>query len=71
MTDTVAGVRELDRRRSKDSRFSSVVLCELPYPETDITERYVVWYEDQRGRRSVGYYTTSRDDAQAEFERRT
>ena len=69
MTDTVAGVRELDRRRSRDLRFPSVVLCELPYP-TDIAERYVVWYEDRRGRRSIGYYTTSRDDAQAEFDRR-
>jgi len=70
MTDTVDGYRELERGRSRNSRFPWVVLCE----RTDVTdggERYVVWYEDQRRRRSIGYYTNSRDDAQAEFERRT
>lgn len=71
MTDTVAGVRVLDRGRSKDSRFPWVVLCELPKAKTGDADRYVVWYEGERGRHSIGYYTSSRDDAQAEFERRT
>ena len=70
MTDTVEGVVVLDRRRSKDS-LQWVVLCELANPKPGSAERYVVWYEDRQGRRSIGHYTTSRDDAQAEFERRT
>ena len=69
MTDTVDGVCVLDRRRSKDPRFPWVVVCELTNPND--SDRYVVWYEDARGRHSVGYYTSSRYDAQAEFERRT
>ena len=61
----------LDRRRSKGSRFPWVVLCEAQGANDASAERYVVWYEDQRGRRSIGYYTTSHEDAQAELERRT
>ena len=69
MIDTVDGVRVLDRGRSKNFRFPWVVLCEVLHPMSE--ERYVVWYEDRQGLRSVGYYTTRREDAQAEFERRT
>jgi hypothetical protein len=70
MTDTIEGVLLLDRERARDRRFPWVVLCELPDAKLG-PERFVVWYEDSRGRRSIGYYTTRRDDAQAEFERRT
>ena len=70
MTDTVDGYRVLERGRSRDPRFPWVVLCER-IEITDGGERYAVWYEDRPGRRSIGHYTNSRDDAQSEFERRT
>ena len=69
--DSVKGGVVLDRRRTKGSRYAWVVLCEMRDPNDGSSERYVVWYEDQRGRRSIGYYTTSHEDAQAELERRT
>ena len=71
MTDTVNGVRVLDRGRSGNPRFPFVVLCEVPDRRTDTAECFVVWFEDPLGRRSVGYYTNTFDDARAEFERRT
>jgi hypothetical protein len=71
LTDPAKGVLVLDRRRSKGSRFPWVVLCEVQGANDGSSERYVVWYEDQRGRRSIGYYTTSQEDAQAELKRRT
>jgi hypothetical protein len=71
LTDTVNGVRVLDRGRSGDPNFPWVVLCEVPNTREETSECFVVWYEDPRGRRSVGYYTSARDDAEAEFERRT
>jgi hypothetical protein len=59
----------LERGRARDSRYAWVVLCERP--DASDGERYVVWYEDEKGRRSTGYYTSLRDDAEAEFARRT
>ena len=67
MTDTIEGAAVLDRGRSNDPRFPWVVLCQVPRKGL----RWVVWYEDDEGARSIGYYTTSIDDARAEFERRT
>ena len=68
MTDTVMGYVVLEKVRSRHLRFPWVVLCERP----DATqERYVVWYEDKHGRRSSGYYTNHREDAEAEFRRRS
>jgi hypothetical protein len=61
----------LERRRSRVSRFSWVVLCEARGANDGSAERYAVWYEDGRGRRSTGYFTNSREDARAELERRS
>ena len=71
MTDTVAHCQVLQRARSNDARFPWVLLCELADGSGCFSFSHVVWYEDESERRSAGYYTSSWDDARAEFERRT
>ncbi len=50
-----------------------VVLCEMPVsPEAmEGTDRYVVWYIDQKDKPSDGRFFKARAAAQAEFARRT
>ena len=68
MSDASNGYVDLEKARSRDARFASVVLCE----RRDLVHgRYSVWYEDKSGRRSIGYFTSNRDDARAEFQRRS
>ena len=52
---------------SKDPRFSIVVLCEW---QKLVVAPYAVWYEDEAGQPHLSYFTTSREDARAEFQRR-
>jgi hypothetical protein len=70
VTDTVPGCRVLERARSQDTRFSWVLLAELRDGDSCFARGFVVWYEDERKRRSQGHYTSSHADARAVFARR-
>ena len=70
MADTVQGCRVLERARAQDARFARVLLAELADEVGCFARGYVVWHEDDQGRRSEGHYTSSRTDARAVFARR-
>jgi hypothetical protein len=70
VTDTIAGSRVRERVRSQDARLPWVLLAELTDAPSGFSRGYVVWFEDERRRRSQGYYTSRLADARAEFERR-
>ena len=70
MTDTLPGCRVVGRAGSKDARFRWVVLAELGDGDGVFARGFVVWYEDERKRRSQGHYTSSHADARAVFARR-
>ena len=71
MTDTVHGYRVRERAPSRDARQPWVLLAELVVGRSGFAGGYVVWFEDERRRRSQGYYTGRLADARAEFERRS
>ena len=70
MTDTVAGSKVRERARSQNARLPWVLLAELVDAPSGFSRGYVVWFEDERRRRSQGYHTSRLADARAEFERR-
>jgi hypothetical protein len=67
VTDTVPGCKVLERARSQDARFPWVLLAELRDGDSCFARGFVVWYEDERKRRSQGHYTSSHADARAVF----
>ncbi len=68
---TIAGCSVLKEAPAREHDRYKVVICQLPDAAQEEAHRYVVWYIDRQDRPSDAGFFEARNDAQAEFERRT
>ncbi len=66
----VAGCSVLKEAPAREPSRYKVVICQLPEAKEGLP-RYVVWYIDGKDEPTYGRFYKEREDAQAEFERRT